>query len=146
MDSSLSTSKIHHSFFSFLVCVSDYVFACCIAMRNHFSNRKYLLELFKKISKFHEEIMSPEHALNFDQSRTIYRIYKPIRFRLWFVYKNMERNYHSFEPQKRYFGYSDKIKIVTWRLLEILTHHYFYELISSRNYSLQNNTYLPLFL
>ena len=43
-------------------------------------NRKYLLELFKRISKFHQKNMSQKRDLNFDQWETRFENYKPIEF------------------------------------------------------------------
>ena len=49
--------------------------------------RKYLLELLKRRSKFHQKNMSQQCALNFD--KTLFENYKPIGV---FIYKITENN------------------------------------------------------
>ena len=92
-------------------------FRLCISMlycsEKSIFKQKISTWIAQKRSNFHEDNMSPQHTLNFDQWKTISRIYKPIRFWLWFVYKNTEKNYRSFKSQKRYFVCSDKIKVLT---------------------------------
>ena len=50
---------------SFGVCI--YVQCFFDVVRNHSSNKKYLLELIKRRSRVHENIMLPERALIFEQ-------------------------------------------------------------------------------
>ena len=71
-------------------------------------------EINKIISKLQEKKMSCEHALNFDQWKIFSKNYKPMRVRLWLVYKFTEN-----QTQKRYPTSFDKVGIPTWKLLVI---------------------------
>ena len=88
-------------------------------------NTKYLLELLKRISKVQETNTSCERALNFDQWKTFSENYKPMRVWLWLAYKFTEnycpsRLFSEFiQTQKRCPTSPDKIRIVTWKLLDI---------------------------
>ena len=57
-----------------------------------FMRYKYLLELLKRRSKVQEKNMSCERGLNFDQWKTFSVNSKPMRVRLWLVYKFTENN------------------------------------------------------
>ena len=87
-------------------------------------NSKYL-ELIKRRSKVHENNMSCERALNFDQWKTFSENYKPMGVWLWLVYKFTENRqiYRLFsefiQTQKRYPTSLDKIRKLIWKLLII---------------------------
>ena len=67
------------------LCFALFLFHClfplgkqiCDAERNQRSNRKYILELIKRRSKFHQTNMLCESTLSFYQSETFFEIYKP---------------------------------------------------------------------
>ena len=67
--------------------------------------------------------MSCGHALNFDQWKTIFENYEPIRIWIWLAYRFTENNcrlwiFSKFiQAQKRYPTSLDKIRILTWKLL-----------------------------
>ena len=87
-------------------------------------NSKYL-ELIKRRSKVHENNMSCERALNFDQWKTFSENYKPMRVWFWLVYKFTEncqiyRLFSEFiQTKKRYPTSLDKIHILTRKQLLI---------------------------
>ena len=88
-------------------------------------NNKYLLVVFKRISKVQEKNMSCERALNFDQWKTFSENYKPMRVWLWLVYK-FTKNYccsrlfsEFIQTKKRYPTSLDKMRILTWEQLVI---------------------------
>ena len=92
------------------------VFHDWFPMKFVFTNNISLVwwEINKIISKLQEKKMSCEHALNFDQWKTFSENYKPMRVRLWLVYKFTEN-----QTQKRYPTSFDKVGILTWKLLVI---------------------------
>ena len=92
------------------------VFHDWFPMKFVFTNNISLVwwEINKIISKPQEKKMSCEHALNFDQWKIFSENYKPMRVRLWLVYKFTEN-----QTQKRYPTSFDKVGILTWKLLVI---------------------------
>ena len=92
------------------------VFHDWFPMKFVFTNNISLVwwEINKIISKLQEKKMSCEHALNFDQWKIFSENYKPMRVRLWLVYKFTEN-----QTQKRYPTSFDKVGILTWKLLVI---------------------------
>ena len=104
-------------------------------------NTKYL-ELIKRRSKVQEKNMSCERALNFDQWKTFSENYKPMRVWLCLAYRFIENNCRSWifsnfiQNQKVYSVSSDKISILTWKILVIL----------SQNFSSEKNLLLAKYL
>ena len=88
-------------------------------------NNKHLQELVKRSSEVQEKDISCERALNFDQWKTFSKNYKPMRVRLWLVYKFTKNNcglqlfFEFIETQKSYRTSLDKISILTLKLLII---------------------------
>ena len=80
--------------------------------------------------------MSCERALNSDQWKTFSENYKPIRVSLWLVYKFTDNNCRSqlfsefIQTEKSYLTFLDKISIITWKPLVILSQNIFCELNS----------------
>ena len=108
---------------------------------------KFLLELIKRTSKVQAKNMSCEHTLNFDQWKTFFENYKPIRVWLWLVYKfteNLQLSTEFIQTQKRYPSCLNKISILTWKLFTISSQNVSCELNYQRTYSLQNISYLSL--
>ena len=78
MDSSTSTSEISEKVYLFVFISSNVFFVVCIfvqyffdAVKNQFSNKKYILELIKKGSKVHEKNLSRERFLKFGPIKNI---------------------------------------------------------------------------
>ena len=91
------------------------------------SNRKYLLDLFKRRSKAHQRNMLQESVLNFDQWETLSENYKPI-----IANCNCNCSLRYFvkiiQTQKRYPTSLDKISILTWMLIVISSQNFSYKL------------------
>ena len=89
-----------------------------------------------------EKNISYEHALNFDQWKTFSENYKPMRVWLCLAYRFIENNCRSWifsnfiQNQKVYSVSSDKISILTWKILVIL----------SQNFSSEKNLLLAKYL
>ena len=111
------------------------------------SNRKYLPELHKRRSKVHQKKFSQESVLNFDQRETLSPNDKRIGA---FVYKTAE-----FDCRLQYFAefiQTQKRYLIALVTISILTYcdkgdkNFSCELNSWRIYSLQNISYLSLWL
>ena len=113
---------------------------------------KYLLDNQKKIKSSRKEYVM-WMCFKFWPMKNIFgKLYKPIRVWLWLVYKFNENNYclrlffKFIQTQKRYPTSLDKISILTWKLLIILSQNFSCELNSQRTYSLQNISSMSLLL
>ena len=104
---------------SFGVCIQIQYF--CDVVRNKLQS----INVYLRRSKVQQKNMSCECGLNFDQWKTFSENYKPMKVRLWLVYKFTEnycrlRLFSEFiKTQKRYFTSLDKIRILTCHLLVI---------------------------
>ena len=108
------------SFVSFEVYVKNFL----DAVRNTTTNRKCKLELIKRRSKVHQNNLTGEHILNFNQWKTLSENYKPIKVWLWFIYKIAEKNclrlfIEFIQTHNRHIASPDKISILTWKMLVI---------------------------
>ena len=92
--------------------------------------------------------MLREHALNLDQLKIFSENCKPIRVRLWLVYKITDNSSGSrlfaeaIHTPKWYPTSFDKVSILTWGLLVISKQNFSFDLNSSRTYSLENISYM----
>ena len=94
MDPSTSTSETSENVFLFVFISLFVSFGVCFYVWSWKwnSNRKYILELIKRRSKVHQENMSPKHGLNFDQWKSFFENFEPVRGWSWLVYKIGENN------------------------------------------------------
>ena len=87
----------------------------------------------KKIKNLQNEYVMWERALDFNQWKTFFEDYKPMRIWLWLVLKFTENNCglqlfsEFFQTQKRYPTSLDKISILTWKLLAISSQSFSFE-------------------
>ena len=135
---------------SFGVCIDIQCFYNVV--KNKLQNINIIPELIKRRSTIQEKNMSCECTLNFGQWKTFSENYKPIRILLWFVYKftkkycRLQLFSKLIQTQKKYPTSLDKISIITWKLLFISSQIFSCELNLKRTYSLQNISYLLLWL
>ena len=105
-----------------------FVFTCNIfgMLWEIYSEHLISTRLNQKKIKSCRKKMSCERALNFEQCKTFYESYKPMRVWLWLVRKllKLTENYFCLrlfsefiQTQKRYPASLDKIRILTWKLL-----------------------------
>ena len=115
-----------------------------------YRNQSIDLQRANQWTGFYMITASVMKELNFDQWKTFFKNYKPMRVWLWLVYKFTEnycpsRFFSEFiQTQKRYPTSPDKIRILTWKLLVTSGWNFSSELNSYITYSLQNISYLSL--